>query len=76
MDEPSQVGLRGVGMKGMTPFEALSLRIKCTEVFIDSCSKNDLTKEQVFKYGQQLWDESVKILDDVKPELPPANKKR
>lgn len=54
----------------LTDFDLIELYTRCIEVFIETCSRNDLEQKRCFELGQVLWEKSIEARNEYRKSHP------
>ena len=57
-------------LTGLTDFDIFELYIDCVEIFVESCSRNDLEEKRCFEFGQSLWEKTIEARDKYRKSNP------
>ena len=52
----------------MSPYELAQIRIKCVEIFVEICSRNDFHNDEAFKRGEKLFDIVMKDIANMQKD--------
>ena len=54
----------------LSDYDIVELYVRCVAIFVERCSKYDLSADTSFTLGKKLWGESIKILEEYRKDNP------